>query len=223
MQSSRFSPCAELRELLLPAYAPCTHFGGACAGVARWEPEKGHVPRGFFGALGFLDEVELVLVAAEPGDPLSGETHEGTDPADFLDKCAEKVYGMFDPPATLFHRNIRTILDACFPKFDFSQQMRRTWITDAYLCSAPEEGGSVRAASWRTCSRNYLLPQLRLLRDRKIVALGRKAEQRMRGFDGPFLYAGAVAPPGCNRPDVRESWTRIPQYLRGSDPAPRPG
>jgi len=80
MQSTEFSPCAELRELLLPAYAPCTHFGGACKGVAKWDTGKGYAPRGFVGALGSLDEVELVLVAAEPGDPLPGETHEGPSP-----------------------------------------------------------------------------------------------------------------------------------------------
>jgi len=91
MQPTRFSPCAELRELLLPAYAPCRHFDGNCHCVARWDPGKGHVPRGFVGALGSLDEVKLVLVAAEPGDPLPGETYERADPADLLDRCAEEA------------------------------------------------------------------------------------------------------------------------------------
>jgi hypothetical protein len=230
MQSTQFSPCAELRELLLPAYAPCTHFEGVCKGLASWAPANGHVPRGFVGALGSLDEIELVLVAAEPGNPLLGETYKGTDPADFLDRCAKKAYRDFDQAYRDsdrnkdFHRNIRRwILDKCFPNLDFSHQMRRTWITESYLCSAQVEGGNVRAVSWRTCARNYLLPQLWLLKDRTIVALGQKAQQRMQGFDGPFLRMPAAGPPEGNKFSTRESWKAIPQYLRGSDPTPRPG
>ena len=226
MESTRYSPCVELRELLLPAYAPCAHFGGACAGSARWQPEKGHVPRGFVGALGSVDEVELVLVAAEPGDPLPGESYEGSDPIDFLERCAEEAYRDFEGMANPFHRNIRSILDECFPGLDFLHQMRRTWITDAYLCSAPVEAGNVPAASWKTCARSYLLPQLRLLEDRAIVALGRKASNACEASTAPNssmrvrrrrlvaigpmcgshgrrsrrICAGTIAPPGVASP-----------------------
>jgi hypothetical protein len=55
-----------------------------------------------------------------------------------------------------------------------ARQLRKTWITEAYLCSARVEGGHVRALSERTCAHDYLLRQLRLLRDRAIVALGGK-------------------------------------------------
>jgi hypothetical protein len=155
MQSGRFSPCAELRELFLPAYAPCTHFCGACKGAARWDPGKGHVPRGFVGALGLLQELELVLVAAEPGNPLPGEQYEGADPGDYLDQCAEKAYRIFDQRRDQYHRNIRGILDACFPDLAFSHQMRRTWITslvrrDAAL-SHDGRGPPAFAASGHVC------------------------------------------------------------------------
>lgn|SRR6266498_643166 len=55
-----------LIQSLLPAHAPCVHFSGACAEIMRWKPAQGHVPRGFCGATGNLEEVELVLVTAEP-------------------------------------------------------------------------------------------------------------------------------------------------------------
>jgi len=171
------------------------------------------VPRGFVGAIGGLDEVELVLLPAEPGDPLPGEAHSGKDPADYIERCCEKVYQHFEEPATLYHRNVRKILDACFPSHGFAEQMRKAWIVEAYLCSAPTEGGNVPATSWRTCARDYLVPQLEILRDRAIVALGRKAQQRVRAFDGPVLVAGAVSPPGCNLAAVRESWDAIPDYV----------
>jgi uracil-DNA glycosylase len=104
--------------------------------------------------------------------------------------------------------------------------MRRTWITESYLCSAPVEGRNVRAASWRTCARNYLLPQLELLKDRAIVALGKtKAQPRIEALalDIPFLRMPAAGPPEGNKSSARESWKAICQYLRGSDRTPPPG
>jgi len=61
-------PNPRIIELLLTAYEPCPSFSSACKSM-RWVPERGHIPRGFCGATGDLDEVDLVLVCAEPGDP----------------------------------------------------------------------------------------------------------------------------------------------------------
>jgi hypothetical protein len=66
---------------LRDAFAPCPAVGRQCRD-ARWSPREGHVPRGFLGAIGQLSEVELVLVVAEPGDPLAGEDHSGHNPDD---------------------------------------------------------------------------------------------------------------------------------------------
>ncbi|MEW6059807.1 MAG: hypothetical protein AB1551_06670 [Actinomycetota bacterium] len=109
--------------------------------------------------------------------------------------CRLDAYRAYEQATTLYYRNVRTILDGCFPGIDLAEQMRMVWITDAYLCSAPVEGGSVPAASWRTCAHDYLLPRLALLRDRAIVVLGRKAQARVAAFDGEVLAAGSVAPP----------------------------
>ena len=38
---------------------------------ADYAPEKGHVPRGFSGATGSLDEVYLVIVSAQPSKPFT--------------------------------------------------------------------------------------------------------------------------------------------------------
>src|SRR5437763_10943031 len=65
-----------LANILLPAYGPCPEFATACKEM-RWNPDAGHVPRGFLGACGELSEVELLLVFAEPGDPHVGERHSG--------------------------------------------------------------------------------------------------------------------------------------------------
>jgi hypothetical protein len=42
----------------------------------RWNPKAGHVPRGFCGAISTPDDVKLVLITAEPGDPHAEENHE---------------------------------------------------------------------------------------------------------------------------------------------------
>lgn len=73
------------------------------------------------------------------------------------------------------------------------------------------------AASTRVCARTYLKPQLELLKDRAIVACGRKAQERIRAIGlvpgRDFLPVGAIAPPGGNKKDNRESWRAIPAYV----------
>jgi hypothetical protein len=214
MQATGFSPCTELREVLLPAYAPSRHLADECQHGARWDPGKGHIPRGFVGALGSLDEVELVLVLAEPGNPLAGETYQGGDPGELLDRCAEKVYRIFEQRHGALHRNVRGILDDCFPGHDFYDQMRRTWITESYLCSRVS-GRPVRTTCWRQCAGDYLKPQLELLKDGKIVPLGRDAETRVRWCGITSFLPGIWHPSPRRLGEARTSWKKIPQYLHG--------
>ena len=67
-----------LLDILEPAYRPCAHFDGACAGACVWEPARGMVPCAFGGALGSLEEVCLIIVTAEPGDPPDSTGYQGT-------------------------------------------------------------------------------------------------------------------------------------------------
>lgn len=193
---------------LAPAYAPCTEFARTCAAMC-WRPDMGHVPRGYLGATGSLEEVELVLVFAEPGDPHVGEKHAG------MQSAYEYAMHAFQSGMDLFHRNVRSILDLCWPGTPFEQQMRKVWMTESVLCSARSEGAPVPAAAARACGERYLLPQLRLFSHALVVALGRKAQSRLSrvGFTS-YVSAYAVAPPGCNRREARESWERIPVALR---------
>lgn len=170
------------------------------------------MPRGFIGALGTLEEIELVLLIAEPGDPYSSERHEGSNPIEFIDDVCSYAFAQYERGTDLIHRNMRGILDRCWPGQTLREQLRKSWISETYLCSAVREGGSVPAASWRTCTRDYLAPQLRVLRECVVVAFGKKAQQRSAGF--PFVHrAGAVSPPGCNFAGVKASWDQIPRYL----------
>ena len=75
-------PASEPIENLLPAYVPCAALQHECSS-AWWDPGKGYVPRGLPGAVGSLQDVRLVLLTAEPGDPLTDETYYGS-PAEML-------------------------------------------------------------------------------------------------------------------------------------------
>lgn len=200
-------PHPALEKILRPAYVPCAQFDSTCT-TMRWDPVAGHVPRGFLGATGALAEVELVLVFAEPGDP-----HAGARVFDF-ESCLQATYEAFAEARDLFHRNVRSLLDACWPDSSFAEQLRKVWLTESVLCSAAVEGGTVPASSWKACGALYLKEQLRLLPNALVVALGSKAQGRLKGIGvEKVLSAYAVAPPGCNRQEARESWKQIPIKL----------
>ena len=201
-----------LATLLLPAYSPCAGFAGSCASM-RWAPDRGHVPRGYCGATGDLGDVRLVLVVAEPGDPHVGESHPAETPTGVVDSTSSYAYRCFRDGKDQFHRNVRRILDMCFPGMSFDEQMRVTWITESVLCSAGAEGGSVPGPVTMECRRRYLEPQLRALPNAVVVALGSKAAKRLKGVSRVFT-AFAAAPPGCNFAGAVESWRTVASMVR---------
>ena len=197
----------ELAEILGPAYDPCPEFGRACTEM-RWHPEAGHVPRGFYGAIGGLSEVELILVVAEPGDPHHGETH--IDMYSAYNYAGEVLRAGRDK----FHRNLKEIFDLCWPHELIEQQLRKVWLTELVLCSAKKEGALVPKSSCLACGLRHLLPQLHLFPCALVVACGDKAQRRLKalGFND-FVPVRAVAPPGGNMPEAREFWKQIPVEL----------
>jgi hypothetical protein len=193
-------------KILQPAYR-CPEFDRACTAM-RWDPAAGHVPRGVYGAIGNLSEVELVLVVAEPGDPHQGETHTGLDSAyDYAGKVLRAGQDKF-------HRNLKAIFDLCWPNESIEQQLRKVWLTESVLCSAKTERAPVPARSCRACVQNYLLPQLELFPHALVVACGNKARDRLVAFGlSNIMAVRAVAPPGGNTPDAYNSWEEIPVEL----------
>lgn len=194
-----------LLATLLPAHTPCEQFHGTCTEM-RWSPADGHVPRGFCGALGDVAEVELVLVAAEPGDPLRGESHN-----DFSSTVAHSLSCLRFPP-TPFHQNVRLILNMCYPNQSLDEQLRRVWRTNAVLCSAKVECGRVPRSVERTCVSLYLSQQLALVPHALVAALGTKAQRRLRQ-EGIRYFPAAHPSSRKSTKEKHASWRALAKAL----------
>ena len=205
---------SKLKEILKPAYR-CVGFDSTCDPPMRWTPNSGHVPRGFYGATGDLEEVTLVLVLAEPGDPSRNPGPE---------ECYEDAESAFDFTGHCFltaggqgHENVRNLICRCFPGLSLVDAMRKVWITESVLCSAPFPGATVGAGIERFCAERYLLSQLRLFPHATIAAMGSKAMTRLKRYQvqipNQIVKCGAVFPPGCNFKSTKDSWDRLVEIV----------
>jgi hypothetical protein len=196
------TPTSALKSLLLETYNPCRHLG-QCR-EARWEPNAGHIPRGYLGAIGAEEEVEVIMVFSEPGHPQRDETYDDTiEAAELMSACTSYAYQSFKHGTDLFHRNVRWFISEVYPDMTFDDQLRRVWLTEGRLCSIEIEIGRTRD---KTCAENYLVRQINLLPNATVVAFGRKAEHYLKGLSVSYLYAYALAPPGANHLPARPSW-----------------
>lgn len=197
-------PNDELLAVMREAYQ-CRHFG-SCK-QAKFDPRSGHVPRGFLGATGELENVEAIFVLAEPGHPHPDEAYsDGGTPDQLLSEAVGHTYRSYRDGADLFHRNMRWVMDQLWPG-SFDEKLRRVWITEGRLCSIDQEIG---AFNDKLCAPTYLSRQLALMPAAAIVLFGGKAQQRvagLRGLDGRVVVdARALAPPGANQKASKPSW-----------------
>lgn len=218
------APTVELIEILLPAFHPCIGFTNECS-KAVWNPLQGNIPRGFAGATAGLKNVEIIVITAEPGDPHSNEHYtrengQSLGPKELLEKATEYGYMCLESGKDQFHRNVRQFLDHLYPMMPFPEQMTRVWFTDAYLCSAKNEGGTVPKEAEQKCVRSYLDSELTKLLGRPIVVFGRKAQFRIKMccqyhiFCKEIIEAWSLAPPGCNRREAKISWLRAAEQAK---------
>ncbi|MEA5077775.1 MAG: hypothetical protein VB013_04320 [Anaerolineaceae bacterium] len=198
---------SELLKILKPTYAPCIGFSGICKEMV-WNPRGGNIPRGYYGALGELKEVELVLVFAEPGNPYPDENYSN------IESVFNYVGRMFRESTDPFHENIRTILSSCWPDLSIEDQFRKVWMTNSVLCSAKTETGRIPASITRFCGNRYLSAQLKLFPKALVVAMGKKARERLESIGSTnYIEVSSPARPEGKKPKAKESWKRIPEEL----------
>lgn len=195
-------PNKELREILLPAYLPCSHYG-TCR-EAQFHPELGQVPRGFLGATGAPEDVEVVMVFSEPGHPHPKEQYSAKCPPEqLLNESLSYVYECFASGTDAFHRNARWFIDQLYPDQPFDQQLRHVWLTEGRLCSITKEIGSTTD---KTCSSRYLSQQLSVLPNAIVIAFGGKAQRYLNALNVVFIKAFALSAPGANHKPAKPSW-----------------
>ncbi len=208
-----------LLSTVLPALSPCPHLDERCSGAVQWRPEHGFIPRGFAGATGTLQAVRLVLVSAEPSDPADGESYGGG-----AERMAHDHLRLFEIAlaggglrpgglTTPYHRNLRRLLSLCWPDLSIGEQLERTWMTNAVLCSAPKPSGPVPKVVEVTCGRAYLVRQLDLLPHAFILALGDKAGRRLHAL-GIRIDAGAQHPSARPNTNPEDSWGQAAHQFR---------
>ena len=184
----RYTPPKRLEDILERAYR-CQAFDDACKGTATWAPQEGLVPRGFIGALGDIEEVEVVITTAQPGAPPHPEEpalYSQARKQDLLDRTSQHTFECFRDERDRYHQGIRYLLDQIFhPNRRLEDQLRKTWITQTYLCSAPGgDGQKVGSRAGRECAGRYLTPQLALFDGVPLIALGGAAQKRVRHVPG---------------------------------------
>lgn len=210
-----------LLDILEPAYRPCVHFAGACADACVWEPSRGLVPCAFGGATSALDEVRLIIVTAEPGDPPDSTGYEGT-PEDMVHNSLRIFHeamrkGGIDRAGrpTPFHRNMRRILCAFWPKESLDSQLRKTWTTNAVLCPAEVSGGKHMRRVEQACATTYLTRQIDLFPNAFVLALGGKARDRIQAA-GLRCDATGLHPSARQSDAVKTaSWEAAARLFRG--------
>ncbi len=214
-----YLPAPELREILLPSYDPCPGFQGACEGVATWNPEQGHVPRGFIGALGSLEEVQVVILVAEPGNPHGKESYTFDDT--LLTQTFEYAFNLYQTTRYPYHRNLKCLLDMVFPEVPLEDQLKKAWITGTYLCSVPKREDKVESRDLRKaergCAERFLVKQLELLEGRPIIALGNKARKRVARYVPvlrPHLIEAVHPSSRLSNAEKRHSWESAARKAR---------
>ena len=188
----------------------CGNFD-VCA-EAKYDPASGHVPRGFSGATGSLDEVLLVMVMAEPGFPLDGEKYKGEPVEDLKLLLCSKYLRSGE---NLIHRNVLKFLNDVFPMLDgnIDELLKRVWLTESRHCSIANEIGNIRKRDRLICSQRHLVEQFKLFPNAIVLLAGNKAGQ-VKGLINNTIECGAFAPPGCNHFKVRQSHTDAAEKVR---------
>ena len=207
-------PSKEVIRVLERAY-PCAGFEDACR-TMQWDLQSGFIPRGYIGATNTVSDVEVVFVLSEPGEPQGDENYSSEMSAiELIKMTCRQTYVCLMDQRDQYHSNLRFILDQFFPSVDLDLQLKRCWITQSVLCSAPVETGILPVEVSRECRVQYLERQLQLFPNARVVALGSAAQSRLRAY-ASLLVAGHPAPPGCNHRGVREGWVSIARQFRGA-------
>jgi hypothetical protein len=79
-----------------------------------------------------IEDVEVVIIVAEPGNPLPGQGHVVTgDPVANLEAVCRDAYGVLESPVGTWQAAVPWQLNLIYPGMSLAGQVRRVWITES--------------------------------------------------------------------------------------------
>lgn len=158
----------------------CENTAALCPGIWKDIP-AGVPPRGFRFQVA---PVKLLVVAKNPGHPLQGETDlfRGRSGADLLRAYRRFQQDLYpDPrrvrePSTRFHATLFRYI-AYFLDIPPTDIYRHAAHTNLVKCSTPDEQAKLNPKTMAQCYRQFFREELRLLRPKVLLALGREVER----------------------------------------------
>ncbi|WP_152541128.1 hypothetical protein [Sulfitobacter noctilucae] len=154
----------------------------------------------------------LVIVTAEPGDPPDDANYRG-GPEEMLRNSVRLFEEAMERGGleragrpTPFHRNMRLILDCFWPELNLTEQLTRTWTTNAVLCPAQVSGGAHLKRVEGACASTYLGPQLEIFKHAFVLALGNKARDRLAAAGLRYDFVGRHPSARVSQDDKLASW-----------------
>ena len=154
--STNLLPNPKMQDLLRNLYQPCPNFG-TCP-EAQWNPLQGQIPRGFKGCTGELNEVEVIMVFAEPGHPIpENESYNANLSADeYIRQSVEYGFYKLENGLTNFYQNVRWFFDQLYPATPIREWSKKVWMTESRLCSIDDEIGHVSGPYKSLCAEIHL-------------------------------------------------------------------
>lgn len=226
-------PCQSVSQALSKLLYKCEGFAKGCSKEERekgvvWKPENGYIPRGMLGATGTIDEVQLILVLAEPGNPHEGDDYwlrenygikvsTSEDRERMFKAACEYTYKCYAKHKDTHHTNVRVILDLCFGSaIGFDTQLKHVWITESTLCSLPENqpesGGHMPVDISERCAILQINKQLNLFPNAMVALIGGKARTRAKYMNllGKTVAKTESSSPTDRRPQkMRNTWREL--------------
>lgn len=186
-----------------------------------WDFDKGYAPRWLTGNWEYPEAVELVIFLAEPSTPVTAESYS-TDPEIWFDQAVRgRLRG--EPFGTVnqnrqFQKRLEWFLAECgYDLSDHVSVWSKIVITNAFWLTLNEKfdrhAGDLIESYF---NKNILRPMVLEFSNATIVSAGGKAKRRLQAAGVSFTEMGALAPPGCNFPAVRERQVAIAKRIRES-------
>lgn len=188
--------------------------------------QRGHRPRHFAGALDKPEQVEVLLILAEPGStPYNWEI--GRWPDTWLDDVCSDGVGqrgghpfVYDPAHSFDNRYEARFavwpalfLGQVYPNLSARERMERAIIANSFWMQADASGGRIPRGAERAFA-PILAGFVDMFPSATVIAAGRKASDRLTLAGCRHVPMSALTLPEYNKPSAKESRDQVAGTIR---------